>query len=97
MPPGGSKPATYGRLFGVAAIPLAELWHGVARATGMQKAHRRQHLAAVPAPLPIIPHTEQTALEDPRTRAELEAAGKLVGTIIVAATADDDRPRTSYW
>ncbi len=76
-------------LFEVAAITMAELWHGVERATGAHKARRLQYLQAVLAPLPIIPYTEQTALEHARIWAKLEAAGKMIGSydVIVAATA----------
>ena len=76
-------------LFEVAAITVAELWHGVERATGAHKARRRQYLQAVLTPLPIIPYTEQTAHEHARIWAELEAAGKMIGSydVIVAATA----------
>ena len=76
-------------LFEVAAITVAELWHGVERATGAHKARRLQYLQAVLAPLPIIPYTEQTALEHARIWAKLEAAGKMIGSydVIVAATA----------
>ncbi len=75
--------------FEVAAITVAELWHGVERATAAHKAKRQQYLEAVLAPLPIIPYTEQTAREHARIWAELEAAGKMIGyyDIIVAATA----------
>ena len=75
--------------FEVAAITLAELWHGVERATAAHKAKRQQYLEAVLAPLPIIPYTEQTAREHARIWAEMEAAGKMIGyyDIIVAATA----------
>ena len=65
-------------LFEVAAITVAELWHGVERATGAHKARRRQNLQAVLPPLPIIPYTEQTALEHARIWAKLEAAGKMM-------------------
>src|SRR5450756_1414023 len=76
-------------LFEVAAITVAELWHGVERATGAHKARRLQYLQAVLAPLPIIPYTEQTAHEHARIWAELEAAGKMIDSydVIVAATA----------
>jgi tRNA(fMet)-specific endonuclease VapC len=76
-------------LFEVAAITVAELWHGVERATGTQKARRLRYLRAVLAPLPILPYTEQTAREHARVWAELEAAGKMIGAydVIVAATA----------
>jgi tRNA(fMet)-specific endonuclease VapC len=75
--------------FEIAAITVAELWHGVERATGARKARRRQYLEAVLAALPIIPYTEQTAYEHARIWAELEAAGKMIGyyDVIVAATA----------
>ena len=76
-------------LFEVAAITVAELWHGVERAAGAHKARRLQYLQAVLAPLPIIPYTEQTALEHARIWAELEAAGTMIGAydVILAATA----------
>lgn len=75
--------------FEMAAITVAELWHGVERATGAHRAKRLQYLEAVQALVPVIPYTEQTALEHARIWAELEAAGKMIGyyDIIVAATA----------
>ena len=75
--------------FEVAAITVAELWHGVERATPSHRTKRQQYLQTVLAPLPIIPYTEQTAREHARIWAELEAAGKIIGyyDIIVAATA----------
>src|SRR5256885_10194790 len=65
--------------FEVAAITVAELWHGVERATAPHRAKREQYLQTVLAPLPIIPYTEQTAREHARIWAELEAAGKMIG------------------
>ncbi len=41
------------------AITVAELWHGVERASGAQRAKRQQYLQTVLALLPIIPYTEQ--------------------------------------
>src|SRR2546429_3899787 len=75
--------------FEVAAITVAELWHGVERATAPYRARRQQYLEAVLASLPIIPYTEQTAREHARIWAELEAAGKMIGfyDLIVGATA----------
>ena len=72
--------------FEVAAITVAELWHGVERATPPHRPKRQQ---AVLGQLPIIPYTELTAREHARIWAELEAAGKMIGyyDIIVAATA----------
>ena len=75
--------------FEIAAITVAELWHGVERATGAHQARRRQYLQSLLAQLPIVPYTEQTAYEHARIWAKLEASGKMIGyyDIIVAATA----------
>jgi tRNA(fMet)-specific endonuclease VapC len=75
--------------FEIASITVAELWHGVERATGAKKNRRRQYLDAILAALPVIPYTEQTAYEHARIWAELESAGAMIGyyDIIVAATA----------
>jgi tRNA(fMet)-specific endonuclease VapC len=75
--------------FEVAAITVAEFWHGLERATAPRRAKREHYLQTVLAPLPIIPYTEQTAREHARIWAELEAGGKMIGyyDIIVAATA----------
>ena len=75
--------------FEVAAITVAELWHGVERATAAHRVKRQQYLQAVLVPLPVIPYTEQTAYEHARIWAELEASGKMIGyyDLIVAATA----------
>jgi tRNA(fMet)-specific endonuclease VapC len=75
--------------FEVAAITVAELWHGVERATIPHKQRRLQYLQAMLAVLPVVPYTEQTAYEHARIWAELEAAGKMAGyyDLIVAATA----------
>jgi tRNA(fMet)-specific endonuclease VapC len=82
----GSRPDEQ---FEVAAITVAELWHGVERASVAHKARRQQYVQVVLAPLPILPYTEQTAYEHARIWAELEAAGKMIGgyDLIVAATA----------
>jgi tRNA(fMet)-specific endonuclease VapC len=75
--------------FEIAAITVAELWHGVERATGIHRAKRLKYLQAVLNLLPIIPYTEQTAYEHARIWATLESAGKMIGydDVIVAATA----------
>ena len=75
--------------FEVAAITVAELWHGVERAIGKHRVTRERYLRAVLEPLPIIPYTEQTAYEHARVWAELEIAGKMIGfyDLIVGATA----------
>lgn len=75
--------------FEVAAITVAELWHGVERASGKHRAAREHYLQTVLAALPIIPYTEQTAYEHARIWADLEASGKRIGfyDLIVGATA----------
>jgi tRNA(fMet)-specific endonuclease VapC len=73
----------------IAAITVAELWHGVERATGVHRSKRQQYLQTILQLLPIIPYTEQTALEHARLWAGLEAAGRMIGfyDVILAATA----------
>jgi|ERR1051326_1171144 predicted nucleic acid-binding protein len=75
--------------FQLAAITVAELWHGLERATPPHKQKRLNYLQATLAHLPVCPYTEQTAYEHARIWAELEAAGKMAGyyDLIVAATA----------
>lgn len=76
-------------LFEVAAITVAELWHGVERAVEPQKSKRRKYLETIVAALPVIPYTEQTAYEHARIWADLQSVGKMIGSyhLIVAATA----------
>jgi tRNA(fMet)-specific endonuclease VapC len=75
--------------FEIAAVTVAELWHGVERATGVRRAARLHYLETILALLPVIPYTEQTAYEHARIRAKLETTGKMIGhyDLIVAATA----------
>jgi tRNA(fMet)-specific endonuclease VapC len=73
----------------IAAITLAELWHGVERATRTFKARREAYLQMVVETLPVVPYTETTALEHARLWAALEGSGRMIGfyDLIVAATA----------
>lgn len=75
--------------FEIAAITVAELWHGVERAAGGHKARRLHYLQNALASLPIIPYTGQTAYEHARIWSELQSSGKMIGyyDLIVAATA----------
>jgi tRNA(fMet)-specific endonuclease VapC len=75
--------------FELAAITVAELWHGVERATSRQKVKRINYLNAVISAIPIIPYTDQTAYEHARIWAYLEKKGKMIDAydLIVAATA----------
>ena len=75
--------------FEIAAITVAELWHGVERADGKRRSTRENYLKALVESVPIIPYTEQTAYEHARIWAELEASGKMIGyyDLIVGVTA----------
>ncbi len=75
--------------FEVAAITVAELWHGVERATGAYRSKRQKYLQTILGALPVIPYTELTAYEHARIWAELESSGTMIGfyDVIVAATA----------
>ena len=75
--------------FEVAAITIAELWHGVERASAAHRARRQKYLEAFVAVLPIIAYTEETAYYHARLWSDLEASGKVIGAydLIVAATA----------
>lgn len=75
--------------FEIAAITVAELWHGVERAKGSHRLRRQQYLERLIATLPVIPYTQRTAYEHARIWAEVDAHGKMIGyyDLIVAATA----------
>jgi predicted nucleic acid-binding protein len=75
--------------FEVAAITIAELWHGVERASGNQRVQREQYLRSAIASLPILSYTQETAYEHARLWAQLEAVGRMISQydLIVAATA----------
>jgi predicted nucleic acid-binding protein len=75
--------------FELAAITVAELWHGVERATGRRRSVREAYLETLTSLLPIIPYTEQTGHIHARIWADLEKRGLMIGEydIIVAATA----------
>jgi tRNA(fMet)-specific endonuclease VapC len=75
--------------FEIAAITVAELWHGVERAIGKRKVTRQRYLRAMLGSLPVIDYSEQTAYEHARLWAELETSGKMIGfyDLIVGATA----------
>jgi tRNA(fMet)-specific endonuclease VapC len=75
--------------FELAAITIAELWHGVERASGTRRTIRKYYLEAIVAALPIIAYTEETAFVHASIWSNLDASGKLIGAydLIVAATA----------
>jgi tRNA(fMet)-specific endonuclease VapC len=75
--------------FEIAAITVAELWHGVERGTGTSKSARERYLRVLLDLVAVVPYTEQTAYQHARIWAALESAGKMIGAydLIVAATA----------
>ncbi|HEV2986814.1 MAG TPA: PIN domain-containing protein [Candidatus Angelobacter sp.] len=77
--------------FEVAAITVAELWHGVERATGAHRVRRQKYLQSALESLPIIPYTESSAYQHARIWAELESSGKMIGfyDLIIGAIALD--------
>jgi tRNA(fMet)-specific endonuclease VapC len=76
-------------MFEVAAVTIAELWHGVERAEGVHRRRRQNYLEIIFTKLPVIDYTSEIAREHARIWAELEKAGKMTGyyDLIVAATA----------
>lgn len=77
--------------FELAAITVAELWHGIERATLPHRLRRQQYLRAIVDAFPIVPYTEQVAYQHARLWALLESSGTMIGgyDLIVAATALD--------
>jgi tRNA(fMet)-specific endonuclease VapC len=75
--------------FAIAAVTVAELWHGVERATVAHRSRRETYLRAIVGLMPVLPYSEQTAYEHARIWAALDAAGRMIGfyDLIVAATA----------
>ena len=78
-----------GEEFALAAITVAELWHGVVRADERHKGKRQEYLEAILGVTPVLTYTHGTAYEHARIWAELQAAGRMIGAydLIVAATA----------
>jgi tRNA(fMet)-specific endonuclease VapC len=75
----------------IAAITVAELWHGVERANTVHRARRERYLRDIVESLPVLSYSESTAREHARIWASLEASGKMIGyyDLIVAATASE--------
>jgi tRNA(fMet)-specific endonuclease VapC len=75
--------------FELAAITVAELLHGLERASGPHREKRRAFIDAALAAFRIIPYTLQTAQIQAHLWADLESGGKMIGyhDLIVAATA----------
>ncbi len=75
--------------FQIAAITIAELWHGVERALSAYRVERQDYIRKILSLVKILPYTEATALEHARVWAALESSGTMIGfyDLIVAATA----------
>jgi tRNA(fMet)-specific endonuclease VapC len=73
----------------LAAITVAELWHGVEPATVAHRSKREAYLRAIVGLMPVLPYTEETAYEHARIWAVLDSSGRMIGfyDLIVAATA----------
>jgi tRNA(fMet)-specific endonuclease VapC len=73
----------------VAAVTIAELWHGIERAGAAHKAKREEYVRSALEGMLVIPYTESIALVHARIWAALETTGKMIGyyDLIVAATA----------
>src|ERR1035438_8328326 len=81
--------ATRQEEFELSAITVAELLHGLERASGPQRVKRRVYIDAVLAAFRVIPYTVETAQIHARLWADLESSGTMIGyhDLIVAATA----------
>jgi predicted nucleic acid-binding protein len=81
--------AQTGQELEIAAITIAELWHGIERATASHRAKRERYLRTIVERLEAIPYTEATALVYARIWANLESSGDMIGAhdLILAATA----------
>jgi len=75
--------------FKLAAITVAELWHGVERATESHRTKRRLFVERILANFEFVPYAGQAALEHARLWAELESSGQMIGPhdLILAAIA----------
>ena len=75
--------------FAVAAVTVAELWHGVERATPEHRAKRQSYIENALAAVEISPYSEQTARIHASLWAQLESSGRMIGDydLIIAATA----------
>jgi predicted nucleic acid-binding protein len=73
----------------IAAITIAELWHGIERATAPHRARRERYLRTIVERLEAIPYTEATALVHAELWANLESSGNMIEAhdLILASAA----------
>jgi predicted nucleic acid-binding protein len=81
--------AQTGQEFEIAAVTVAELWHGVERATAAHRVKRERYVRTIVERLPVVSYTQETALVHAQIWAHLVSSGKMIGfyDLIVAATA----------
>lgn len=77
----------------LAAISVAELWHGILRAPMIYRARRRRFIKAILTQLPVLPYTERTGMLHAKLWAYSQSKGLMPGyyDLIVAATALEHR------
>lgn len=75
--------------FRLAAITMAELWHGVERAKGAHRVRRQRFLERIFALFETVGYTATTAFHHARLWAEVETAGRMIGAhdLMLAAIA----------
>lgn len=75
--------------FLLAAITVAELWHGVERANPAHRLKREQFVERIVATFDVVPYTEGTARVHARLWARLEMNGVITWAhdLLLAATA----------
>lgn len=65
--------------FLIASITVAELWHGLERATAAHRLARERFLSAFVRHIAVVPFTEETGCVLARLWADLERAGTRIG------------------
>lgn len=83
----------------VAAVTIAELWHGIERATGKHRLTREAYLQNLVSRLGVLPYVQSTAIIHARVWAQLESTGRVIDDydMIVAATAiEHDYPVATF-
>ena len=88
-----------GETFCLAAVTVAELLHGLERATPPHRARREAFLSRLLSGCEVLPYTRSTAAIHARIWAALEASGQMAGAhdLLVAATAlENDLPVATF-
>lgn len=72
----GWLPARAGERVEIAAITVAQLWHGMERADVAHRSRRERYVRSAMERMAIVPYSESTGLEHARIWAALEATGR---------------------